>query len=234
MANQKRSAGPGVGTRAGKVAGGSAGPSKSGPSGRERGGGGRDEPSVEETTHRGIKWQKAASGRMRWWDDDDDRWVMYKPGKDAPPRPLGWEAEARKQQPAPLTRPKWSSPYRLVPLLIFLGILVYGSWQAFHPSTKGGAQKAAALEGKCLSQAGGSSKSGIAYNDKPVACTAPGAAVKVTFVLGPAAGKGSAAPPGCPAPSSLVVLLAHTATPYYGCVAPLHPAPSPGPNGVGT
>lgn len=211
MAKQKRSADRGVGTRAGQ-----------------------DAPKVDETTHRGIEWQKAASGRMRWWDDEDKRWVMYKAGKDAPPRPPGWEDEARKQAPPPLSRPKWSSPYRLVPLLIFLGILVYGSWQAFNPSTKGAAKKAAALEGKCLRQTG-TDKTGPAYSDKPVACTAPGAAVKVTFVLGPAAGEGSAAPPGCPTPrggppSSLVVLMAHTATPYYGCVAPLHPEP----NGAGT
>ena len=165
---------------------------------------------VDETTFRGVRWQRSGT-TLRWHDDDRGDWVRYRPGRDAPPRPPGWEPR-RGLLPAGATidRPGWRTPYRIVPIVVLLGVLVAGAAQALIGS--GGqahaeAKAAAALVGKCLSSSAFADGRPV-YSPTPVACSAPGAVVKVTSVL-----PGTPGSPTCP-PSTTSVVLAYPGVRY--------------------
>ena len=159
--------------------------------------------AADDVVHRGIRWQRAPSGAMRWRDADGQEWVRYAPGDDAPPRPPGWERSGVGRPRAGLERPPWRSPYRIVPLVVFVAIIVIGIVQA---ATGSGGQAAAeakaahALVGKCLVQegtVGGEPR----YGAKGVACSAVGAVVKVVEVL-----PGTPGAPSCPQGTTSVQL----------------------------
>ncbi|MCU4184419.1 hypothetical protein K6U06_08600 [Acidiferrimicrobium sp. IK] len=159
-------------------------------------------PSSNDVVHRGVRWQRASSGALRWWHAEEGRWVRYTRGADAPPRPPGWE----RSRPAPsvrLERPPWRSPYRIIPLVLLALVIVIGVVQALRGS---GGQAAAetkaahALIGKCLVQdgtVGGEPR----YSAKAVSCSAVGALVKVVKVL-----PGTPGSPACPLGTTSVQL----------------------------
>jgi hypothetical protein len=175
-------------------------------------GGGSPDPAdarraANDVVHRGIRWQRAASGAMRWRDGDHDGWVRYRPGDDAPPRPPGWDGPGlvgalRTARPT-LDRPSWRSPYRIVPVVLLVLIIVFAVVEA----TRGSGGQAAAetkaadgLVGKCL-VADGSAGGEPRYSPKGVACSAVGAVVKVTKVL-----PGTPGAPSCPIGTTSVQL----------------------------
>jgi len=171
---------------------------------------GAERPEVVSVTHRGIRWQRAASGRMRWWNDDLGRWVNFRPGADAPPRPPGWEAPPKPV----LARPKWRSPYRIVPIVVVAVVVVVGLVQALRSNqpVTSAIKQAAALQGKCLRQTG-TVHGSPAYSRAPVPCGVPDAAVKVVAVVAnPAGSPGSGSLRPCPPGSALAQLV---------CVAPV-------------
>jgi hypothetical protein len=152
---------------------------------------------------------------MRWWNEESAAWVPYRPGSDAPPRPPGWQTSPEK--PPPLTRPGWKTPYRIVPIVLAVVIIVAALVQALRSSTPSAdeARQAQALLGKCLAR--GPADHGVAtYRDKPVACTSPQAAVKVVKVVVSRRG-----PPPCPSGSTALALVAGVAHPHLECVVPV-------------
>ena len=174
--------------------------------------------STEETTHRGIRWQRDEDGRLRFYDADGQRWVIWAPGVDAPPVPPGW---ARRRGLTSLPRPGWRSPWRLVPLALIVVVLIIAVVQALRPagnSVPKEAAAAAALLHKCLPQhgtAGGHPK----YSSKPVPCTSPAAAVQVVLVIPTTPGSQL-----CPADTTGVVLPnSGVQYPHILCVRQVHP-----------
>lgn len=171
-------------------------------------------PRVEKVTHRGIRWQRAPSGRTRWWNEELGEWVRYASGDDAPPRPPGWEAP---QAAPPLTRPRWKSPYRIVPIVLAVAVVIAGLVQALRPNTSaaGEARQAKALMGKCLHRTG-VSHGVTTYNANPVACSSSQADVKVVAVVATTPGS-----PSCPSGTTSVQLLSGVTHPHLECVAPV-------------
>ena len=166
-------------------------------------------PSADDVVHRGIRWQRAASGAMRWWDDAGERWVRFRPGADAPPRPPGWD-RSRRSAGLSLERPPWRSPYRIIPLVLVALVIIIGVVQAVRGS--GGqaaaeAKAAKALVGKCLVQDGSVGEE-PRYGAKGVSCSAVGALVKVVKVL-----PGTPGAPACPQ-GTTSVQLAYTGVRY--------------------
>ncbi len=175
---------------------------------------------ADEVIHRGIGWRRDAAGRISWHDEDAGRWVSWRPGDDAPPRPSGWEGEA------PLSsgrRPKWGTPYRVVPVVLVAFAVVVGVTQALRSgSTSQVSDEAKAAEkllDQCLVQNG--TVGGLpAYRPKAVSCGAPGATLKVIQVL-----PGTPGGPSCPA-GTTAVQLAYPGVryPHIECTQPLTPA----------
>jgi len=169
-------------------------------------------------THRGIRWQRGPKGGIRWWNDQEGAWVPWVRGADAPPRPIGWEARGAGGGPATnkAARAPWTSPYRLVPLGLFLAIVIAGVIQATTGS--GGqapaeATAAGKLAGHCLRQngfAGGHPR----YSAEAVGCSTPGASVKVVRVL-----PGTPGAAGCPVGEiDLTLPYAGVRYPHVECV----------------
>lgn len=150
---------------------------------------------------------------MRWWDGESGAWVRYHSGDDAPPRPPGWE----NLRPPPLTRPKWRSPYRIVPIVLAVLVVVAGLIQALRPGVNATseARQAQALLGKCL-QSNGTVKGIASFSAKTVACSSPKAAVKVVAVVPTTPGS-----PSCPKATTAVELLAGVSHPHLECVSPV-------------
>ena len=171
---------------------------------------------TEEVTHRGIRWRRTGRA-MEWFDTaagegGGGAWVRYRPGRDAPPRPPGWDSRRRGLLPADVSidRPGWRTPYRIVPLVVFVAILGLGAWQALSGSggqTQAEARAAAGLVGKCLVQQG-FADGHPAYSAKAVACSAPGAVVRVQSVQ-----PGTPGSPACPS-GTLGVVLAYPGVRY--------------------
>jgi hypothetical protein len=175
--------------------------------------------SITRVTHRGIRWQRDSQGRIRWWNEDRDGWVRWRPGDDAPPRPPGWEQREAPAGPPPLTRPAWRSPYRLVPLALAVLILVAGLVQALRSGGSGGsssseAAKAQAYEGRCLPKTGSGPSAG--YSPTTVACSAANAAGKVVAVVTWAQGHTA-----CPARTTAAILTSGPSHPHFECIRAL-------------
>jgi hypothetical protein len=49
---------------------------------------------TDEVVHRGVRWRRSSTGRMMWFNDGSQRWVLWSPGSDAPPVPVVWEGGA--------------------------------------------------------------------------------------------------------------------------------------------
>jgi hypothetical protein len=186
-----------------------------------RGNGSVDSAAAKETVHRGVRWRRASSGRIAWFNDGLGRWVTWSPGADAPPLPPGWrgdrdgetvpggggrsraaKAQTAKAQTAPTDamarRPSMRSPYRLAPLLIVLFIVAFAVWQATRPAahaSKADIAAAEALKGDCLARDGGTAKSPV-YSAAPVSCSAGDASVRVVAVLAPSTDRSVSCPPG--------------------------------------
>lgn len=173
--------------------------------------------AADDVVHRGVRWQRSSTGALRWWDADSGTSVRHRRGADAPPRPPGWE-RGRLLPAATLERPPWRSPYRIVPLVLLVLVIGIGAAQALSGS--GGqagaeARAARALVGRCLTQAGFAAGHPT-YSPRGVACSTPGAVVRVTEVL-----PGTPGAPACP-PSTTAVVLAFpgVAHPHQLCTVP--------------
>lgn len=177
---------------------------------------------AESVTYRGIQWQLTATGLLQWWNADAEAWVRHRPGADAPPRPPAWEtAHAGGGGPATnkAARASWRSPYRLVPLGLFVVIIVFGAIQA--TSGSGGlasdeAKASSHLVGRCLRQngtAGGHPR----YSAKGLPCATPGVSVKVVRVL-----PGTPNSPACRAgETGLALPYPGVPYPHVECVVPV-------------
>jgi hypothetical protein len=237
-----RSSGPGAqvagggrtGARRGRVGGPAADRRAEPPVGDDAGGRGpgRDGETVQgravrgdargqaATTYRGVRWERNGHGRLRWRDDDGDRWVLWKPGQDAPPRPPAWSAGAEALG-TPLrdrrARAGWRSPYRIVPVVLVALVVVIGVVQAVRsgPPTATAAEKAAAekLLGRCL-VVDGTASGQPRYEAESVDCSSPRASVRVVKVL-----PGTPGSPACPAGTTTVQLAYPGVTfPHRECV----------------
>ena len=174
------------------------------------------------TTYRGVRWERNTAGRLRWHNDDADRWVLWRPGQDAPPLPPQW-AKGVDPIGTPLrdrrARKGWRSPYRLAPVVLVVAVIIIAIVQASRGGTPGpspaAVEKAAAekLLDKCLvaeGTAGGQPRIGA----EPVSCTSPQASVKVVKVL-----PGTPGSPSCPTGTSTVRLdYPGVAHPHQLCV----------------
>ena len=174
--------------------------------------------SQEETTYRGVRWQRDDIGRLRFYDADGGRWVSWAPGVDAPPRPPGWD---RRRGLGTVPRPGWLTRWRLVPLGLIVVVLIIAVIQATRSHGNQVPKEAAAtsaLLDKCLAQHG-TAEGHPKYSSKPVACTSPAAAVRVVQVLPSTPGS-----PLCPAGTTGVVLpFAGVKYPHILCVQAVRP-----------
>ncbi|HET9060108.1 MAG TPA: hypothetical protein VFN61_09330 [Acidimicrobiales bacterium] len=197
--------------------------------------------STQEVVHRGVTWRRSSAGRVTWYNEGLGRWVTWSPGSDAPPVPAGWEKSAVAspraatgagvERPGPVpepgagtgtegnamaARPGMRSPYRLVPLVIFVAIIALAVYQATATSSASPQQKAQAyaLSGRCLARNGGSA-SAPSYSAIPVSCSSSRAAVKVVDVVEP---KGTVV--RCPAGTEVAqILLAGVGGEPFECLA---------------
>lgn len=175
---------------------------------------------AKRVTHRGIHWHQAPSGRIRWWNTEDKAWIIWRPGDDAPPRPDGWDARG-----GPATsrsaRPSFRSPYRLVPIVIALIIVVYGVVQATQGSggqTSAETKAADKLVGRCL-VTNGTANGHPRYSATSVVCSDPRASVKVLRVL-----PGTPGARGCGAGTTgLSLPYPGVRYPHLECVVAAHP-----------
>jgi hypothetical protein len=101
------------------------------------------------------------------------------------------------------TRASMRSPYRIVPLVIAVIIVVLALWEATRPpghATKADIAAAEALKGQCLLKEGGKPSFPV-LSPTPVSCSAPKAYAKVVAVLVPGH------PGSCPLGSAVVQVL---------------------------
>ena len=169
----------------------------------------------EEVSHRGIRWRRDGQGVTSWYDDSASRWVVWRPGLDAPPRPRGWDRRV-----GAVARPGFLTPWRLVPLVVVAVAVVIGVVQGLRPSGPSGNAAAketaasAALLGKCLAQ-NGTLAGNPKYSTSTVPCTSSKAAVRVVKVLPPGS-------PLCPVGTVGVELpYAGVTNPHVECVEPV-------------
>jgi hypothetical protein len=150
--------------------------------------------TVQETTHRGIRWQRHDDGRLQFYDPDGARWVTWGPKVDAPPPPPDW---APRRAAGGIERPPWRSRWRLIPIVFIAAVVVIAVVQALRPSghqANAEAKASAALLGKCLAQHGVSGGH-QQYTATPVPCDSPTAAVRVAEVI-PSTPGSPICPPG--------------------------------------
>jgi hypothetical protein len=176
-------------------------------------------PTGRRATYRGVRWRCDDAGTMAWFNDGLERWVRWYPGADAPPLPPRWAAESAPPPPPRLQRPRWRSPYRLVPIALVIFVIVIGVYQATKATSnpvRAEAKAAEALVGKCLAQ-DGTAAGHPTYKASPVPCELPFATVKVVTIRPGAPGS-----PACPAATTPVLLPAlGVRYPHIECVTPV-------------
>ncbi len=187
---------------------------------------------TEEVVSRGVRWRRSASGRAVWYNEGLGRWVTWHEGADAPPVPEGWAAvvapAGRTGEPAGAragdamsNRLPLRSPFRMVPIVIFLAIIGISLYQALKPpsqATRADISAAMALQGRCLARGGGSAAAPV-YSSTPVACSDPTAAVRVVSVV-----KTTAKVASCPRGSEpAFVVKATVLGEPFECLAKLKP-----------
>jgi hypothetical protein len=123
--------------------------------------------------------------------------------------------------PTKVARPRWLSPWRIVPIVLVVGAVVIALFQATQPSANNTAKEArasAALLGKCLAKEGSRG-----FHATPVPCSSPQAAVKVVKVVPSTPGS-----PLCPQGSTAVELpYPGVRYPHVECVVTVeHPPPA--------
>jgi len=179
------------------------------PSGRATGRGGRQ---PEQTLHRGISWYRDEHGRTSFYDGDLERWVTWERGVDAPPPPPGWGGG--------LVRPRWTTGWRVVPVLLTVAVVVIAVVQVLRPAgdqVQKEAKASAALLGTCLAQ-NGTALGHPKYSSTPVSCQSAKATVKVVKVLPSTPGS-----PLCPADTTGVELpYTGVRYPHIECVQSVH------------
>ena len=158
------------------------------PHGRHRGGRRppRPRPPANRSATRGSAGIGPPPGVVRWWNDDLNQWVRWRPGADAPPRPPGWEpggaggtghqqgGPGRVAQPVPVGAAR---PHRLV---VVIGLIQAPAGRGGQDGGRG--QGAAKLAGPVPAPerlAGGHPR----YSATAVSCGCPQASVKVVRVL---------------------------------------------------
>lgn len=178
----------------------------------------------QTTTYRGIRWRRTAGEGLAWWDEEDGEWIRWRRGADAPPRPPDWETGQSIYE----NRPKWRSPYRLVPIVLAVLVIALGAEQAFHGGGHDAAKRAAKQEattakrlvGRCLAR-DGTTDGQARYTSNAVACDGPKAAVKVVRAVAPLA-RGAGAGSKCPAGTTSMALVSPGATEAYQlCIRPV-------------
>ncbi len=178
----------------------------------------------ESVRHKGVRWHRAPNGVVRWWNEDLNQWVRWRPGADAPPRPPDWEVgggSAGGPATNKAARAGWRSPYRWAPLALIAFVVVVGLAQATRGS--GGQDAAetkasAKLAGQCLHQ-NGMADGHPKYSATGVACGSSGANVRVVRVL-----PGTPGAPLCPAAETgLSLPYPGVRYPHVECVLPVHP-----------
>ncbi len=169
-------------------------------------------------TYRGVRWRWDDAG-VGWYNDDAERWVRWVPGGDGPPPPPPWESAGLPTPPPRVARAGWRSPYRLVPIVLVVAVVIIGVVQATsrtaHPVA---AERASAekLAGKCLPTKGTSHGHPV-YGSSAVSCDLPVASVKVVDVL-----PGTPGSRPCPS-ATTAVQLAYPGVryPHVECVRPV-------------
>lgn len=178
--------------------------------------------AANRVSYRGVRWRRDEAGTMAWYNDGIERWVRWYPGADAPPLPPRWEAESAPPPPPRLVRPAWRSPYRIVPVVLVVVVVVLGVYQATKATSnpvQAETRTAEALVGKCLAQ-NGTSGGHPRYQARPVPCSLPIAAVKVQTIR-----SGLPGSPACPAHTIAVqILTIGVRYPHVECVTPLRPS----------
>jgi hypothetical protein len=175
-------------------------------------------PGAQRATYRGVRWQRNPDAAVGWYKEDLEKWVRWRPKAGHPPPPPRWVAEGIPA-PAVSSRPRWRSPYRIVPIVLVIAVCVIGVLQATKSTTNPVASEKAAAEklvGKCLAEKG-TDQGHPAYSPSPVPCELPVADVKVKEVL-----PGMPGSPRCPAGTTAVQLSYRGVRyPHVECVEPV-------------
>ena len=213
MSAPRRPTGP-AGTRSGGTTATRSRASRSAASRRP----GEGRAKAQRATYRGVRWRRDVDGTIGWYNDGIGRWVRWWPGSDAPPVPPRW-ADAVVGRPS-MGRPRWRSPYRIVPVVLVVAVVVVGVVQALRSQSnpvKAETRTAEKLVGKCLA-ANGTQGGHTAYKSTPVPCSLPVADVKVVKVL-----PGTPGGPRCPE-GTMAVQLAYPGVryPHVECVTRVH------------
>jgi hypothetical protein len=192
---------------------------RTGASARDAAGEAGDPPGMtRRATYRGVRWRQE-HGAVGWYNEGKAQWVRWHPGGDSPPVPPRWEAEGLPEPPPRVKRAGWRSPYRLVPIVLVVGIVIIGVVQALKPTSDPVAAErvaSAKLVGKCLARKG-TVKGHPAYGPSPVSCELPVASVKVAKVL-----PGTPGAPRCPRDTTAVQLVyPGVRYPHVECVTPV-------------
>ena len=182
------------------------------------------EEGTSQVVHRGVPWYRDASGQISFYNADGGEWVKWAPGVDAPPVPPAWAkagwAEAGVAMRPP--RPRWTSPWRLIPtigavLLVGLAVVLVTRPSAHQEQKE--TRITAALVGQCLAQHG-SLDGHPRYSTQPVPCDGPEAAVKVVKVVPSSPGS-----PLCPdATTGFEIPYAGVQYPHVLCLQSVRPA----------
>jgi hypothetical protein len=178
--------------------------------------------TIQEITHRGIRWQRREDGHLRFYDPDGGRWITWAPGVDAPPLPPGWgeRGPSGARPSGTIDRPSWRSRWRLIPVVVIVAVLVIAVVQGLRPSASQAHKEAkatAALLGKCLPQ-NGTSGGRPEYSATPVPCDSAKAAVRVVQVVPSTPGS-----PVCP-DTTVAVELPYPGVryPHVLCIEAIH------------
>lgn len=188
------------------------------------------------TIYRGIRWRRDPGGKRSWYNEELERWQTWHPDADAPPLPPGWGLGSAEEAKDPasggsvskpvlglrISRPRWRSPYRIVPIVLAVFVIAVALFQSLGNSRAGliRAEKhaAEALLGQCLAQ-NGTSGGRPAYSTSTVSCGSSAAAVKVVKVI-----PGTPGSPNCPSgTTAMQIPYRGVRYPHVECVKPVRP-----------